>query len=98
MGEIIGILGEGAGWIVGLGITLGIASAFTDNGKPMVKKAIKGYLSLTDRARVATAEMSENFQDLYAEARMEYNTDRASSGDSVSNGSNNASPIIIPGN
>jgi hypothetical protein len=40
--------------------------------KPVAKSAIIGYLSLTERAREWAAEAVEQVQDLYAEAKYEY--------------------------
>ena len=89
MEEILEFFGASAGWIVGIGVTLGVASALTDGSKPLAKRAIKGYFAVTDRVKVAAAELGENLQDLYAEAKMEYDTGRA----------NGAAPssIIVPG-
>ena len=45
-----------------------------------MKSAIKGYLSATHRFRTAAAEASETFQDLYAEAKHEYESQLHSEG------------------
>jgi hypothetical protein len=87
MDELLEFIGESAGWIVGLGLTLGVAARLPGGGRPMAKKAIKGCLQISERARVMAAEMEEHIQDLYAEARMEYEADRsASAGSGPSSG------------
>jgi hypothetical protein len=40
--------------------------------RPLFKRAIGGYLMVTDRARSTVAEAVERAQDLYAEAKYEY--------------------------
>ncbi|MBX5492577.1 MAG: DUF5132 domain-containing protein [Chloroflexi bacterium] len=42
--------------------------------KPLLKKAIIGYLTASERVRELVAEASEQLQDIYAEARHEYET------------------------
>jgi hypothetical protein len=63
---------EGAA--VGIGvIAVGAIAVFGGpRAKPYAKRAIKGYLTATQRAREAVAEAAERAQDLYAEARYEY--------------------------
>jgi len=92
MDEFFELLGEGAGWIIGLGITLGAASAFSNGAKPVAKKAIKGYLTASDRARIWAAEMGEHIEDIYAEARMEYDASRQSTNNGVA-----TARIVVPG-
>jgi hypothetical protein len=62
----------GALWGVAL-VAGGAAAAFAcPRAKPLAKRAIVGYLALTERTRTAVAEAVEQAQDLYAEAKYEY--------------------------
>lgn len=69
MGELFEALLGGAGWGVGLGVVLGVASLAGKGVRPVAKEAIK--LGMTAGARVQewTAEMREQVDDLVAEAR-----------------------------
>jgi hypothetical protein len=58
----------GAALVAG-GATAAIAGPRT---KPLLKRAMVGYLALTERTRTAIAEAGEQLQDLYAEAKYEY--------------------------
>jgi Sec-independent protein translocase protein TatA len=63
---------ESLGWSIG---GVAVAAAVLIGGpraKTLAKNAIKGYLAATERLREMTAEASESFQDLYAEAKHEY--------------------------
>jgi hypothetical protein len=61
-------------WGVAL-VAGGAAAAFASpRAKPIAKRAIVGYLALTERARTAVAEAVEQAQDLYAEAKYEYSS------------------------
>jgi hypothetical protein len=55
--------------IVAGGVAVAVAGP---KAKPLVKKAMVGYIAATDRAREWAAEAVEQAQDLYAEARYEY--------------------------
>ncbi|HEV7213633.1 MAG TPA: DUF5132 domain-containing protein [Chloroflexota bacterium] len=69
MGELFEALLGGAGWGVGLGVVLGVASLAGKGVRPVAKEAIK--LGMTAGARVQewTAEMREQVDDIVAEAR-----------------------------
>lgn len=69
-----GVLGSSV--LGGLGVTaLAVAAVIgAPRAKPLAKKAIKGYLTATQRARELTAESTEKLQDLYAEAKYEFET------------------------
>jgi hypothetical protein len=64
---------------LGLGIAAAAVVAILGAraGKPLVKRAIVGYLALTERARELAAEAGEQVQDLYTEAKYEYEAERA---------------------
>lgn len=66
----------GSSMLGGLGVTaLAVAAVVgAPRAKPLAKKAIKGYLTATQRAREWTAESTEKLQDLYAEAKYEFET------------------------
>jgi len=69
-----GVFGSSA--LGGLGVTaLAVAAVVgAPRAKPLAKQAIKGYLTATQRVREWTAESSEKLQDLYAEAKYEFET------------------------
>lgn len=66
---------RGLGWPLGLGLVVAAVSMgpqLVKSGRPVMKKAIKAYLALEDKAKEMMAETSERMQDLYAEAKHEY--------------------------
>jgi|SRR5579883_1837315 hypothetical protein len=67
---------DGVSESLGLGVGLvAVAAAVLVGGrlmKPLAKGAIKGYLTVTHGMREAVAGASESVQDLYAEAKHEY--------------------------
>ena len=69
----LGDLLEGGGsWGLGVGLVAGAAIVLAKSGRPVLKSAIVGYLTLSDRVKTLAAETSEQLQDLYEEARTEY--------------------------
>lgn len=63
---------ESIGWSIG-GAAVAVAVLVGGpRAKGLAKNAIKGYFATTQRLREVTAETSESFQDLYAEAKHEY--------------------------
>jgi len=68
---------------LGLGIVAAavVAVVGARAAKPLFKRAIVGYLALTERARELVAEAGEQAQDLYAEAKYEYEAERAAAMD-----------------
>jgi hypothetical protein len=74
VGERAGI---GAGWMVGIGIAAValLGPSLVRVMRPATKQAMKGYMAARDRAREAVAETSERMQDLYEEAKHEYDTE-----------------------
>jgi hypothetical protein len=60
------VLGFGVALIGGLGLLV------WKGGRPLAKGAITGALVLGERARELTAEVTEQAQDIYAEARSEF--------------------------
>ncbi len=69
-----GVLG-GTSWGVGLIAVAAVAAVGAPRAKPLTKQAIKGYLAVTERAREMMAEAGEQLQDIYAEARHEYESE-----------------------
>jgi hypothetical protein len=69
-------LGEwlGGGWGLGAAIVVGAGLLVGRGGRPMAKKAIQGYLSLSDAARSWSATVVEQAQDLYEESKAELET------------------------
>ena len=73
----LGDLLEGGGvWGIGLGLAAGAAIVLGRQGRPLVKGAIVGYLAAQDRVREFAAETVEQMQDVYEEARAEYQEGR----------------------
>lgn len=66
-----GILGSTP---LGLGVVAVTVAAVAvgPRAKPLAKNVIKGYFVATQRVREWTAESGERLQDLYAEAKYEY--------------------------
>ncbi|MCA1597202.1 MAG: DUF5132 domain-containing protein [Chloroflexi bacterium] len=84
--NILETVGAGAGWIIGAGLTLGACAGSRNAAtaaRPLAKEAIKGYLALAERAKVAAAIIGEHAQDLYAEARAEYDMSCKEADDAV---------------
>lgn len=62
-------------WPVGIGLVVLAVSAgpkLMKAGRPFVKRVIKGYLAAQEMTKEKLAEGSERMQDLYAEAKHEY--------------------------
>ena len=59
-------------WGVGLAVAAGAAVAAGRSSRPLAKQVLKTGLVLGERARQAVVEVSEQLQDLYAEARAEH--------------------------
>lgn len=66
---------EGAAIGVGALAVGAVALIGAPRAKPLAKQAIKGYLAVTERARGALAEAGERVQDIYAEAKVEYDSE-----------------------
>ncbi len=77
--EVIGgTLEEALGGIaspLGIAVFAGIMLVGGPRAKPLAKNALKGYLVTTKRVREWVAEATEQVQDLYAEARYEYESE-----------------------
>ena len=52
-----------------------LAPKLVKTGRPMIKRAIKGYLVVHAKSREMFAETAERMQDLYAEAKHEFEED-----------------------
>lgn len=60
---------------IGIGLVVAAISAgpkLIKAGRPIMKSAIKGYLAIQAKGKEMMAESSEKMQDLYAEAKHEY--------------------------
>ena len=67
----------GGGWGVGATPQLaGAAVLLGTRGRPLLKGAIVGYFAATERVRELAAEAGEQLQDLYEEARAEFESAR----------------------
>ena len=71
-GDLVEGFFESIGWGIGGAAVAAAVIVGGPRAKPLAKGAIKGYLTATQRVRELTAEASESFQDLYAEAKHEY--------------------------
>ncbi len=69
-----GIFG-GSPWGLGVVAAAAVVAVAGPRAKPLAKGAIKGYLAATERAREWVAEATEQVQDLYAEAKHEYESE-----------------------
>ena len=65
-----GVLGPA--WGLPVAAVAAVAVIAGPRAKPLAKGAIKGYFAMTQRAREWVAETGEQLQDLYAEAKYEY--------------------------
>ena len=62
-------------WPVGIGLIMLAVSAgpkLMKAGRPFVKRVIKGYLAAQEKTKETVAEGTERMQDLFAEAKHEY--------------------------
>jgi hypothetical protein len=59
---------------IGLVAAAGVALVVGPRAKPLIKEAIKFSLATTERAREMVAEAGEQIQDLWAEAKYEYDS------------------------
>jgi hypothetical protein len=66
------LLEGGGGWGLGVGLVAGAAIVLAKSGRPVLKGALVGYFALSDRMKTLAAETTEQIQDLYEEARTEY--------------------------
>ena len=60
---------------LGIAVVAGIMLVGGPRAKPLAKSALKGYLVTTKRVREWVAGATEQVQDLYAEARYEYESE-----------------------
>ncbi|MGE5619930.1 MAG: DUF5132 domain-containing protein [Sphingomonadaceae bacterium] len=62
------------GAAAGAGFVLGVAAAMAgaQRSRPLLKQTMKSYLVAVDRTRELAAQMGETLEDLYAEAKAEY--------------------------
>ncbi len=61
----------GGGWGIGAAVLVGAGLLAARGGRPLVKGAIRGYMTATDAVRGWTANAVEQAQDLYAESKAE---------------------------
>jgi hypothetical protein len=87
MGELFEALLGGAGWGVGLGVVLGVASLAGKGLRPVAKETLKLGMTAGTRLQEWTAEMREQVDDIVAEARAEQGStsdgEAAAKGDTV---------------
>ena len=68
MSELWKGMRRGAGFAFGIGAVVGAASLLRDGARPTVKSLMKAGM----QGRTMAAELSEQMQDLYAEAAYEH--------------------------
>lgn len=67
-----GLFGGGGAWGLGLALVAAVGLLAWKGGRPILKKAIATGLMLSERAQEVAAEATEQMQDIYAEARAEF--------------------------
>ncbi len=82
--EVVDGIFGGSPWGLGLVAAAAVVAVAGPRAKPLAKGAIKGYLAATDRAREWVAEASEQMQDLYAEAKHEYESELSADAEAAS--------------
>ncbi|MDA8218652.1 MAG: DUF5132 domain-containing protein [Dehalococcoidales bacterium] len=70
--DILDSVGGTTGRIIGVALAVGAGVLLGRGLRPTAKGVIRGYLSVAERVKEATAEAGESLQDLYAEAKAEY--------------------------
>jgi hypothetical protein len=70
----------GGGWGVGAAVMVGAGLLALRGGRPVMKRAIQGYLTLNENVRSWTATAVEYAQDLYAESKAELAASEESNG------------------
>ena len=78
--EVVDGIFGGSPWGLGLVAVAAAVAVAGPRAKPVAKGVIKGYLATTERAREWVAEASEQIQDLYAEAKHEYESELTAAG------------------
>lgn len=75
MGMIEEVQDRGLGLPLGIGLAVAAISAgpkIVEAGRPVMKSVIKGYLAVHTKMREMMAETGEKMQDVYAEAKHEF--------------------------
>jgi hypothetical protein len=67
--DVIEVAGGGWGW--GVALAAGVGLLAWRGGRPLVKNAVRGYLTTTDAVKGWSASAVEQIQDLYAESKAE---------------------------
>jgi hypothetical protein len=67
--DAIDVASGGWGW--GVALAAGVGLLAWRGGRPMVKTAVRGYLTASDSVRGWAASAVEQAQDLYAESKAE---------------------------
>jgi hypothetical protein len=77
IGKLIEGAVGGAAWGAGFAAAAGAALLGGTRGKPLAKRAMKTFLVAQQRGREMVAEGAERIQDVYAEAKYEYEAELA---------------------
>ena len=60
------------GRVLGLGLALGAGIVLGRGLRPVAKTVLRGFISVAETVKEASAEAGESLQDLYAEAKAEH--------------------------
>jgi hypothetical protein len=91
-------VGAGLGWGIGMDLTLGAPGALGGGLRPLAKSAIRAALAVSERVTATGAEVWEQAQDLYHEAREERRHGLAAPAQAARGDSSQASTTLsIPG-
>jgi Protein of unknown function (DUF5132) len=75
MDEVLEVVSGRSFWGLAVAAVAGVAIVSGRGAKPLAKTAIKGFLGGREWLRERLAESTEGLQDLYAEARFEYQSE-----------------------
>ena len=78
MDEFVESVVGGAIWGVGFALALGAVRAAGSGSRPALKSAIKGSFAVSEWVRTAAATGRETVEDVYHEARAEFDAARRS--------------------
>lgn len=70
-------VGGTTGRLIAIGLAIGAGLLLGRGLRPVAKGMIRGYLTVADRVKEMVAETGESLQDIYAEAKAEYEQEEA---------------------
>lgn len=78
MEEFVDAITGGALWGAGFGVAMAAVQSVGTGMRPVAKRTLRGAFGVGDWLRNVTAESRETLQDVYHEARVEVDAERAS--------------------